>query len=87
MVWAIARAHHLHSHDAADVAQTTWLRLFEHLDRVNEPARVGAWLATTARRECLRVLREGRPADRSGSATTLPTNSLLGACRTKTCYY
>ena len=58
MVWAIARAHRLYGHDAADVAQTTWLRLFEHLDRVNEPARVGAWLATTARRECLRVLRE-----------------------------
>ena len=58
MVWAIARAHRLYGHDAADVAQTTWLRLFEHLDRVNEPARVGAWLATTTRRECLRVLRE-----------------------------
>ena len=57
MVWAIARAHRLGEADAADVAQTTWLRLFEHLDRISDPARVGGWLATTARRECLRTLR------------------------------
>lgn len=57
LVRAVTRAHRLKDADAADVAQITWLRLFEHLDRLNEPARVGAWLATTARRECLRVLR------------------------------
>jgi RNA polymerase sigma factor (sigma-70 family) len=56
-VWAIARGHRLSSADAADVFQTTWLRLLEHLDRIEQPERVGAWLATTARRECLRVLR------------------------------
>jgi len=39
------------------VSQSTWLRLVEHLDRLKDPARVGAWLATTARRECLRTLR------------------------------
>jgi len=59
MIWAIARAHRLGDADAADVSQATWLTLFEHLDRLNDPSRVGAWLATTARRECLRVLREG----------------------------
>ncbi len=57
LVWAVTRAHRLGDADAADVAQTTWLRLAEHLDRLDEPARVGAWLATTARHECLRVLR------------------------------
>lgn len=57
MVWAIARAHRLSDADAADVAQCTWLRLLEHLDSIKEPERVGAWLATTTRRECLRVLR------------------------------
>jgi RNA polymerase sigma factor (sigma-70 family) len=57
MVRSIARWHRLSDADAADVAQATWLRLFEHLDRIKEPARIGAWLATTARRECLRVLR------------------------------
>ena len=59
LIRAITRAHRLRDAHAADVAQVTWLRLLEHLDDVREPARVGAWLATTARRECLRVLRDG----------------------------
>jgi RNA polymerase sigma factor (sigma-70 family) len=56
-VWAIARAHRLNEATAADVSQTTWLRLVEHLDRIERPERLGAWLATTARRESLRVIR------------------------------
>jgi RNA polymerase sigma factor (sigma-70 family) len=56
-VWAVARAYRLSAADAADVSQTTWLRLLEHLPRLTAPERVGAWLATTARRECLRVVR------------------------------
>jgi RNA polymerase sigma factor (sigma-70 family) len=42
--------------DAADVAQTTWLRLLEHIDRIEYPDRVGSWLAATAWNECLRSL-------------------------------
>jgi RNA polymerase sigma factor (sigma-70 family) len=57
LVWSIARAHRLSPADAADVAQTTWLRLVENLDRIQDPERLGAWLATTARRECLRQIR------------------------------
>jgi RNA polymerase sigma factor (sigma-70 family) len=57
LVWAIARSHRISDADAADVTQATFMRLVEHLDRLKEPARVGAWLATTARRECLAVLR------------------------------
>ena len=57
LVWATARAHRLSRDDAADVAQTTWLRLVEHLDRIREPERLGGWLAITARRESLRSLR------------------------------
>jgi RNA polymerase sigma factor (sigma-70 family) len=58
MIWAIAGAHRLRDADAADVSQATWLALLEHVGDLKDPARVGAWLATTARRECLRVLRE-----------------------------
>jgi len=58
LVRSVARSYRLGDADAADVAQTTWLRLFEHLARLQDPARVGGWLATTARRECLRVLRQ-----------------------------
>jgi RNA polymerase sigma factor (sigma-70 family) len=57
LVWSVARSHRLSAVDASDVVQTTWLRLVEHLGRLQDPERVGAWLATTARRECLRTLR------------------------------
>jgi RNA polymerase sigma factor (sigma-70 family) len=57
LVWAITRAHRLSDADAADVSQTAWLRLVEHLDRLRDPERVGSWLAATTRNECLRVLR------------------------------
>jgi len=57
LVWATARSHRLSQAEAADVAQTTWLRLVEHLDRIRDPERLGGWLATTARHECLRHIR------------------------------
>jgi RNA polymerase sigma factor (sigma-70 family) len=55
--WAAANTFRLHAIDAADVSQTTWLRLVQHLDRIEHPDRLAGWLATTARRESLRVLR------------------------------
>jgi RNA polymerase sigma factor (sigma-70 family) len=60
LVWGIARAHRLSPADAADVSQQTWLGLLEHLDTINAPERVGAWLATTARRHSLRIVRAGQ---------------------------
>ena len=61
LVWGVARSHRLGDADASDVFQTTWLRLLEHLDDVRDPDALGGWLATTARNECLRVLRhDGR---------------------------
>lgn len=61
LVWAVARGHRLDTAEAADVVQTSWLRLVEHIGRLREPERVGAWLATTARRESLHAIkRAGR---------------------------
>ena len=60
LIWSIARNHRLSDGDAHDVNQTTWLRLVEHIDRLSDPSRVGPWLATTARRESLRVLRQAK---------------------------
>jgi RNA polymerase sigma factor (sigma-70 family) len=57
LVWATTRGYRLSAADAADATQTTWLRLVEHLDRIQDPERLGAWLATTARHECLRLIR------------------------------
>jgi RNA polymerase sigma factor (sigma-70 family) len=56
LVWSVARSHRLDHADAADVCQTTWLRLAEHLHTLRDPARLPGWLATTARRESLRVI-------------------------------
>lgn len=65
-LWAVARGFRLDAAAAADVVQTSWLRLVEHLGSVREPERVGSWLTTTARRECLAVLRQ--------TGRTLPTD-------------
>jgi RNA polymerase sigma factor (sigma-70 family) len=57
LLWSVGRAHRLDTADAADAVQTTWLRLLEHLDRIEDPERLVGWLVTTMRRECLRILR------------------------------
>jgi RNA polymerase sigma factor (sigma-70 family) len=65
LVWSIARAYRLATADANDAVQMTWLRLVENLNRIKDPDRLAGWLATTARRECLQLLRKSgreRPA-------------------------
>ena len=37
LLWGIARSHRLDEPSAADVVQTTWLRLVEHIDRLAQP--------------------------------------------------
>src|SRR6478609_4453394 len=56
LIWSITADFKLVESDAADVAQITWMRLLEHIDRIEYPDRVGYWLAATARNECLRSL-------------------------------
>jgi RNA polymerase sigma factor (sigma-70 family) len=60
LVWSVIRGYRMSAADAADVSQTTWLRLAEHIHKVREPERIGAWLATTAGRECLRLIRQNQ---------------------------
>jgi RNA polymerase sigma factor (sigma-70 family) len=57
VVLATVRSFRLQSADADDAVQMTWLRLAENCHRIQRPERLGGWLATTARRECLRILR------------------------------
>ena len=59
LVRCVCRSHRLTDADADDVAQLTWLRAVEHIGRLRDPDRFGAWVGTTARRECLRIL-QGR---------------------------
>jgi RNA polymerase sigma factor (sigma-70 family) len=70
LLWSIARSYRLSSADAADVVQTTWLRLVEHLDKIADPERLPGWLATTTRRECIHLMR--RTDRRTEFAAELP---------------
>jgi RNA polymerase sigma factor (sigma-70 family) len=57
MVWSLARSFRLDDAAASDVAQTVWLRLIENVDRIQDPERLPGWLATTCRREALRMIK------------------------------
>jgi RNA polymerase sigma factor (sigma-70 family) len=57
LVWSIARGYRLGAL-TDDVVQTVWLRLAEYADRIREPDRLAAWLATTTRNEALRVVKK-----------------------------
>ncbi|HEX8133748.1 MAG TPA: sigma-70 family RNA polymerase sigma factor [Actinomycetes bacterium] len=90
LVWSVARAHGLSRADAADVSQTAWLRLVEHLHRLRDPERVGTWLASTTRHEALRTLRRagrqlpvGDEAELEGSSPVVdpPEARMLAAER------
>jgi len=58
VVCATARSFRLQDADVLDAVQMTWLRLAEYGHRVQDPERLAGWLATTARRECLHILRQ-----------------------------
>ncbi len=71
LVWHVARGYGLDRSEMADVVQTTWLRLVQHLGRIREPEATGAWIITVAHRESLRAL--------SRSAREQPTDDLDAA--------
>ncbi len=85
LVWSVARGFRLSDADAADVCQTTWLRLVEHLQSINDPERLAGWLATTAKREAISVLRKrdrevpvfDTPDDEDGDADQDPERQTI----------
>ena len=48
LVWSVAQGYGLTVDDAAAVSQATWRRLACHLRRMDDPSRVGDWLAIRA---------------------------------------
>ena len=58
VVRATVRSYRLQDNDTLDAVQMTWLRLAENVHHVQSPERLSGWLATTARRECQRILRD-----------------------------
>ncbi|MET0907986.1 MAG: sigma-70 family RNA polymerase sigma factor [Ilumatobacteraceae bacterium] len=71
LVWSIARGYRLGAL-TDDVVQTVWLRLAENCDRIRDPERLAAWLATTTRNEALRVAKK---QSRSISVGDVPERS------------
>jgi RNA polymerase sigma factor (sigma-70 family) len=43
--------------DSADCFQQTWVLLYEHRNRIQDPTRLTSWLVTTAKREAIRLKR------------------------------
>jgi RNA polymerase sigma factor (sigma-70 family) len=61
LIWATCQRYRLDRADAEHVGQSVWLRLLEQLENIRDPAALAGWLAATAQRECIRVLRTRRP--------------------------
>ena len=73
LIWSICRRHRLGDADAEDVGQSVWLQLVQQLHSIRDPAALPGWLATTARRECLRVLCAARGPLVAGHGLTAET--------------
>ncbi len=63
LLWHTARAQGLTTAEAEDVVQTTWLRLVQHVDRIDDPQAILKWLITTTRREAWVVGKRVRRVD------------------------
>ncbi|MDO9095868.1 MAG: sigma-70 family RNA polymerase sigma factor [Rubrivivax sp.] len=69
LVYTVPRRAGLSEEQAADVFQSCFEKLHRQLDRIEDTTRVHAWLVTTARRETLRLLEQGRRVvDLAGTA-------------------
>jgi RNA polymerase sigma factor (sigma-70 family) len=62
LVYAIVMRMQFDEHAAADVFQTVFARLLEHLPRLADPNRLQAWIVTTAKRESLLQRKRARRA-------------------------
>jgi RNA polymerase sigma factor (sigma-70 family) len=51
----IARSYRLPPTDVDDVIQTSWLNLIQDIQHLRQPAAVAGWLATTTRRNAMRL--------------------------------
>jgi RNA polymerase sigma factor (sigma-70 family) len=60
LVYVIVGRGGLDEHAAADVFQTVFTRLVQHLPRLTQPDRLQAWIVTTAKRELWLASQRGR---------------------------
>lgn len=74
LIYSIPSAYCLPSEAADDIFQQVALALFEHLESVRDPDRIGAWLAVSTRRACWAWSRRDRRTDgfQDGEEERLP---------------
>jgi RNA polymerase sigma factor (sigma-70 family) len=60
LVYAVVMRTGMDEHAAADVFQTVFSRLVDHLPKLAQPDRLQAWIVTTAKREALRARHVGQ---------------------------
>jgi RNA polymerase sigma factor (sigma-70 family) len=73
LVCAIPRRMGLSSSDVEDVAQTVFITLLNHVDRLQQETRLSAWLVTTTKREAWRLVQR----QRTRRSTELPADDTL----------
>lgn len=74
LVYTVPLRYGLPMVEAEDVFQTVWLTLLKHLDSLEQPDRLAAWLVTTARRETW-SRRRGADFDREAGVTVDQLNN------------
>jgi RNA polymerase sigma factor (sigma-70 family) len=57
LIRSVARSFRIQTADINDITQTTWFCPVQHLHTIRDPERLARWLAVTATRESLAVLR------------------------------
>ncbi|MCB2229504.1 sigma-70 family RNA polymerase sigma factor [bacterium] len=77
LVYAIATRAGLSYADASDCFQHTWVLLHKHRGSIKDPARLSAWLTTTAKREALRLKRRSGRDVSIDSVADPPDSAIL----------
>jgi RNA polymerase sigma factor (sigma-70 family) len=84
LVFSIPLKHGLSRDDAADVTQLTFSILVQSLDTLAEDSRLGAWLATVARRHTWRLLARNRRESAEESLEPTEGAALFGGSDAET---
>lgn len=78
LVFTVPLRYGLPRTEAEDVFQAVWLTLLNHLQALEQPERIGAWLVTTAKRETW-SRRRGADYDQDAGVTVEQLNELMAA--------
>ena len=78
LVFSIPLNYGLSREDAADITQLTFSILIQSLDTLREDSRLGAWLATVARRHTWRLMERNRREGTGGERDLAQSATLLG---------